>query len=192
MAGARWPGADPRPPDHPEPVWYPGSYQRGQPYQTVPGVDTRTRGMHGGNGRRRPPHRRRERWWGTRPGRAGVSLVAGCAAVGLIATLVAGTEPGTVLGAVIAVGTVAAALAVQPRAVHVMIPLPALAYLVAAAIAGLVHDRADAASRTALLTSAAQWYAGGFLATAAATAAAIVITAVRRPGASRGRRHRSP
>ena len=45
--------------------------------------------------------------------------------------------------------------------------------------------RAAGTSRAALLTSATQWYASGFVAIAAATAVAIAITAVRRAHARR-------
>jgi hypothetical protein len=179
MAAPGWPGADPRPPYHREPEPRPGSYRR-----------DRSR-AGGGRGRRESP-RRAARWWGTRPGRLGVSIVIFSAAVGMIGTIAARSEPGPVLGAFVAAGTVAAALAVRPRAVHVIIPVPALAYLVAASIAGMIHDRAADTSRTALLTSATQWFAGGFLAIVGATAAAIVITAVRRPRSRRGPGHRSP
>ena len=52
-------------------------------------------------------------------------------------------------------GTAAGALAVRPRAAYLLIPVPALAYLAAATVAGLVHDRA--ASSTALAISAARY-----------------------------------
>jgi hypothetical protein len=117
--------------------------------------------------------------WGTRPGRLGVFAVLGATVLGLVITLLAGTEPGVILGVFVAVGTVAAALAVRPGAVYLIFPVPALAYAVAAVIAGLVHDRGVDTSHTALAISAAQWIAGGFVAMTVATAAAVLIAGFR-------------
>ncbi len=113
------------------------------------------------------------------PGWFGVCLVAGTAALGALATAATGAGPGTALGVCVLLATLAAAFAVRPRAACLLIPVPALAYVVAAAVAGLARGHAAAVSRTALAVSAAQWAASGFLAMAAATAAAIAITAVR-------------
>jgi hypothetical protein len=114
--------------------------------------------------------------------------VIGSAAVGALVTAAAGSGPGLVLGLFVVAGTVAAALAVQPGAVYRIIPVPALSYLVAALLAGMVHDRANGTSSTALAVGAAQWIASGFLAMTAATILAIVITAARWPGRSPGPR----
>jgi len=100
-------------------------------------------------------------------------------AVGGAATVLAHREPGTMLGVFLIAATVAATLAVHPRAVRVIIPVPALAYLGAAVVAGLIHDRATDTSHTALTISAVQWVASGFLAMTAATVLAIAITAAR-------------
>ena len=126
--------------------------------------------------------------WGSRPGRLGVFLVIGCAALGMLATVLSRTEPGSVLGVFVVAGTVAAALAVRPRSAYLVIPVPALAYVVAATIAGLIHDRASDSSLTGLAVHAAQWIASGFLSMSAATLLAIAITAVRWPRSGRGRR----
>ena len=132
-----------------------------------------------GAGRPRPG--RAPRLWGSRPGRLGVFLVIGCAALGTLVTVVTRTEPGSVLGVLVVAGTAAAALAVRPRVVYVIIPVPALAYVVAASIAGFVHDRASDTSLTGLAVHAAQWIASGFLAMSVATLLAIAATAVRWP-----------
>jgi hypothetical protein len=116
-----------------------------------------------------------------------VFLVIGCAALGALITVVTRTEPGSVLGVLVVAGTAAAALAVRPRAVYVIMPVPALAYVVAASIAGFVHDRASDTSLTGLAVHAAQWIASGFLAMSIATLFAIAATAVRRPRSGRGR-----
>ena len=122
----------------------------------------------------RPHH-----WLGTHPGRMGIGLVIGGTSTGLLVTLLAGLGPGTVLGIFLLAGTVAGALAVRPRAVYLLIPVPPLAYVVAATLAGLVHDRAADSSHAALAISAARWMASGFLAMTTATLLAIVVTAVR-------------
>jgi hypothetical protein len=75
--------------------------------------------------------------------------------------------------------TLAAALAIQPGAVYRIIPVPALAYLVMASVAGLAGDRAAGTSHTALAVSAAQWIASGFLPMTVATLLAIAVTAIR-------------
>ena len=119
--------------------------------------------------------------WGSRPGRLGVFVVIGCAALGTLATVAAGAEPGPALGAAVVAGTAAGALAVRPRSVYVIIPVPALAYVVAATVAGLIHDRAGDTSLTALAVHAAQWIASGFVAMGIATLLAIAATALRWP-----------
>jgi hypothetical protein len=105
--------------------------------------------------------------------------VVGGAALGALITVLAGTGPGPVLGVSLVAATLAAALAIQPQAVYRIIPVPALAYLVAATVAGLAGDRAASTSHTALAVSAAQWIAGGFLPMTAATLLAIAVTAIR-------------
>jgi hypothetical protein len=169
-----------RPLRDPGPGLDPGSYRRapGVPGNGAPGLDTRDRGARGGRRRRAAPPRA-ARWWGTRSGQFGVLLLLGFAAVGAAVTIGRQSEPGVVLDGFVLAGTAVAALIVRPRAVHVIIPMPALAYLVAASVAGLIHDRAVDTSRTALIASATQWFASGFIAMAAATVLAIAITAAR-------------
>jgi hypothetical protein len=119
--------------------------------------------------------------WGTLPGRTGICIVVAGAALGAVITVVTGREPGLVLGILLVAGTITGALAVRPRAVYRIIPAPALAYVAAAAVAGLIHDRATDSSLTGLAVSAAQWIASGFIAMTVATLAAVAITAVRWP-----------
>ena len=113
------------------------------------------------------------------PGGAGVCVVIGAAALGALVTAVTGKEPGLLLGVFLVTGTVAASLAVLPRAAYLIIPAPALAYVAAAVIAGVIHDRSADTSRTALALSATQWIASGFVAMTAATGAAFVIAVAR-------------
>jgi hypothetical protein len=115
-------------------------------------------------------------------------VIIGAAALGAIITMLAGSEPGPVLGIFLVAGTVAAALAVQPRAVFLLIPIPALTYLIAGTAAGLIHDQATDTSRTTLALSAVQWIASGFIAMTAATVLAIAITIARGPWRRRGPR----
>jgi hypothetical protein len=158
------------------------------PYSDVPARPTVRRygpAARGQAPRRQPPPGRTPRWWGARPGRFGVFVVIGCAVLGALVTVSAGTEPGSVLGVFLVAGTVTAALAVRPGAVYVIIPVPGLAYVVAATMAGLIHDRASDTSLTGLVVHAAQWIASGFLAMSVATLLAIAVTAARRPGRGR-------
>jgi hypothetical protein len=147
--------------------------------------------MHTPTRHRPPPARNR---WGSLPARSGVWIIVLSAALGLTATVVANREPGDLLGVFLIAGTLLAAIAVRPKAVHMIIPAPALAFLTASVIAGLVHDRATDVTLTAVTVSGLQWIAGGFLAMTAATLLAIALTAARRLRA-RGpasRRRRGP
>lgn len=147
-----------------------GAYRySGQRDSTGPGKTTAGRPAPG-----RDPH-----WWGSRPGRLGVLLVIAGTLAGLLGTVLAGSEPGFVLGAGLIVGTVAGAVAVRPQASYLIIPVPALAYLAAAVLAGFIHDHALDTSRTALAVGLTQWVAGGFLAMVTATLLAIAIAAIR-------------
>jgi hypothetical protein len=101
------------------------------------------------------------------------------ALLGLVITLLAGREPGLILGIFIIVGTIVAALAVRPGATYLIFPVPAPAYAVAAVIAGLIHDHASDSSRTALLLNAGQWIAAGFIPMTVATALAVLVAGYR-------------
>ncbi len=108
-----------------------------------------------------------------------MSIVVGSAVLGAAYTVAAGSEPGFALGACLIAGTLIAGFAVRADAVYLIIPVPALAYVVAGTVAGFIHDRAADASRTALVASAVQWAAGGFRVMAAATVLVIVLAAGR-------------
>ena len=117
--------------------------------------------------------------WGALPSRRGIVLVISGAVIGTVITVLAGGEPGFVLGFFLVIGTLAAALAVEPRAIYRIIPAPALAYLAGAVIAGLIHDRAADTSRAGLAISAAQWAARGFVAMTIATVLVVLVGAIR-------------
>jgi len=118
-------------------------------------------------------------WRGSLRGGLAVCVIVGSAAIGAIATVVTRAEPGSALGLFVLFGTVAAALAVEPRAGRVIFPVPALAYVAAAIAAGIADDRTADSSKTGLLVGAAQWIASGFFVMVLATVLAVVFTAVR-------------
>ncbi len=118
--------------------------------------------------------------WGRHPAWAGVLMVLAAALLGAAFTVASHRDPGRALGIFIAGGTVAAGTSVRARSAYAIIPVPALAYAAAAAIAGLIHDHAVDTSRTALTLSAVQWLASGFPAMTAATALAVLIAIARR------------
>ncbi len=115
--------------------------------------------------------------WVSLRGALGIAIIAAAAMIGAIATVVTGRQPGTLLGAAVLAGTVAAALTIQPRAGRVIFPAPVLCYLIAALAAGVIYDHS--ADRTALAIDAAQWIASGFFLMALATLLAIVIVTAR-------------
>jgi hypothetical protein len=117
--------------------------------------------------------------WGALQGGLGVCIIVASAAVGTIATMVVRSMPGRLLGIFVVAGTVIAALAVRPRAGRMILPVPALSYLVAALISGVVYSRSADTSRTALAIGAAQWIANGFFAMVLATVLAVAITTAR-------------
>lgn len=128
---------------------------------------------------RRPPAAGTSPRWGNLPWVRGIVLVAGAAGLGALVTVLTRSDPGFFLGLLVVLGTAAACLAVSPRRAFLIIPAPALAYLAAAILAGLIHDRATDTSRTLLAINAARWVASGFLAMVAATALAVVIAGAR-------------
>ena len=140
----------------------------------------------GGPGRASPGRRRRRSsaagpsWrWGELSGGRGTLIVLAAAVLGTGVTVAMHHDPGYLLGGAVIAGTFVAALAVRREAVYQLIPVPALAYLVGALTAGLMHEQSAAPSRTGLAVSATQWVAGGFLTMAAATAVAAAITVIR-------------
>ncbi|HUC27564.1 MAG TPA: DUF6542 domain-containing protein [Streptosporangiaceae bacterium] len=117
--------------------------------------------------------------WGRYPAWAGVLTVLVAALLGAGFTVASHRDPGRALGIWVAAGTVAAGTSVRARSAYALIPVPALAYASAAAVAGLVHDRAVDITRTALTVSATQWIASGFDAMTAATALAALLALAR-------------
>src|ERR1039458_8193969 len=99
--------ADPRPPHGGVPGPYRGPHPRPR---------GRDPGARGETHRRGSPPGRTPRRWGALPGRSGVCIVIGGAALGAAATAATGSEPGFVLGLLVVAGTAAAAPALPPPA----------------------------------------------------------------------------
>jgi len=116
---------------------------------------------------------------GSLSGGLGVAIVAASTALGASATMLTGKEPGSVLGVFVIIGTLAAAVAVRPQAGRLILPVPALSYLVAAMVTGVIYDHSADVSKTALAINAAQWIANGFFAMLLATILAVALVTVR-------------
>jgi hypothetical protein len=181
-----------------------GAAPLGAPPLGAPRLGAGPRGTQEARRTQVPPRRGNPRQgglgqFGSLQGGLGVCLIVASTAIGAVATMVTGHAPGAILGFFVVIGTVVAALAVRPRAGRLIFPVPVLAYLVAALISGIIYDRAEDSSKTAVAIGAAQWIANGFVAMAIATAVAIVVIAVRwffwrrrRKGAGPARPSRRP
>ncbi len=99
--------------------------------------------------------------------------------VGIVATLVAGSEPGFLLSLFIIVGAVVATLGVRPGAVYLFFPLPAFAFFVGAVITGKVHDSSLTSSTTGLGVGFLQWIAFIFFPMCLATILVLLIGGAR-------------
>jgi hypothetical protein len=115
--------------------------------------------------------------WGEHDARFGVAFLAVFGVLGAIATMFEGGAPGALLGVFVVLGTVVACLAVRPRVTYLIIPAPALAYLVAALFAGVADEHL--ATRMMYELAAVQWIAKGFVAMVIATLCAIGIAGIR-------------
>jgi hypothetical protein len=115
------------------------------------------------------------RWLGRLPTWAALLVVGAAALVGAILTLMAGQEPGILLGVFVILGTVAAAFGIRRRVAYLVFPAPALAFFGAALITGLVHDRNLTSSTAGLGAGSLQWFAGIFFPMMVATILAVVI-----------------
>ena len=79
----------------------------------------------------------------------------------------------------IIVGACLAALCIRRKAVYVLIPLPALSYLVLAVVTGYIHDHSMGTSTTTLATDFTQWLSGGFTGIVLATILVLLIFGAR-------------
>src|SRR6185437_3114841 len=119
------------------------------------------------------------RWMGTLPTRGALFILIGAALIGVAGTILTGSEPGFLLGLLIVAGSVVAALGIRRHSVYLLIPLPALAFFVAAVATGAVHDSGLDSSGTALGVNFLQWIADVFFGMCAATILVVVISAGR-------------
>ncbi len=99
--------------------------------------------------------------------------------IGIIGTLVAGSEPGLLLSLFIIVGAVTATLAVRPGAVYLFFPLPAFAFFAGAVITGKIHDSTLSSSTAGLAAGFTQWIAAIFFPMCAATILVLLIGGAR-------------
>ncbi|MCW2936063.1 MAG: hypothetical protein JWM19_7025 [Actinomycetia bacterium] len=119
------------------------------------------------------------RWVGAWRERRAVLVLFGIALIGFVATIVIGHDPGFLIGALLVVGSVVAAIGAQRRAVHKLIPLPALCYLVTSTVAGMVNDWKYLNDSKELVTSFLTWIGGGFFGLVVATMLVVLITFIR-------------
>ena len=108
-----------------------------------------------------------------------LSIFFGAALIGAIGTVATHADPGFLLGFMIIVGAGIAALCIRRKAVYVLIPLPALTYLVLAVLTGYIHDRSLGTSTTALASDFTQWLSGGFTGICLATVLVLLIFGAR-------------
>ena len=118
-------------------------------------------------------------WVGRLPEKGAVLVFAGIVLLGTILTVVMGQDPGFLLGLFLVLGSVAATAAVRRGAAHKFVPLPALAYLVAATVAGMVHDSESLTSTRQFLLDFLIWIGGAFVAVTAATILVVLIALSR-------------
>jgi hypothetical protein len=111
--------------------------------------------------------------------RNGLLVVIAATVIGIIGTLVAGSEPGLLLSLFIIVGAVVATLGVRPGAVYLFFPLPAFAFFAGAVITGKIHDSTLSSSTAGLAAGFTQWIAGIFFPMCAATILVLLIGGAR-------------
>jgi len=87
-------------------------------------------------------------------------VLAAGAVLGVIFSVLANQEPGNLLGFFVIMGSIAAVLGIQRAKVYLLFPAPALAFFVAAVLAGKVHDAKLGSSTAATGVGFTQWVAG--------------------------------
>ena len=115
------------------------------------------------------------RWLGRMSTRTALLVLVAGTLLGIIVTLIAGQEPGDLLGLFIIVGTIAAALGIRRGKVYLLFPVPALAFFVAAVVTGKVHDAKLGSSTAGLGAGIAQWIAGIFFPAVVATILILLL-----------------
>lgn len=108
-----------------------------------------------------------------------VLVLTGTVLAGTILTIVMGQEPGFLLGLFLILGSVAATATVRRGGAHKFIPLPALAYLVAATLTGMAHDSGSLNSSRQFVLDFLTWIGGSFVAVTASTILVVLIALTR-------------
>jgi hypothetical protein len=153
-----------------------------------PASGAATRGTGAGPASKRPPVEAPRsgllatpalRWIGRLPVKGAVLLFTGTVVAGTILTVVMGQEPGFLLGLFLILGSVAATATVRRGGVHKFIPLPALAYLIAATFTGLAHDSGSLNSSRQFVVDFLTWIGGSFVAVCASTILVVLIALTR-------------
>ena len=119
------------------------------------------------------------RWLGTLSTRVAIYILFTAALLGVLGTLLTGSEPGKLLSYLLIIGSVLAAVGIRRRSLYLLIPLPALAFFVCAVITGAVKDSGIDTSKTELGLTFLQWIASVFFAMCAATILVLLIGAGR-------------
>ncbi len=119
------------------------------------------------------------RWLGTMSTLTAALVLAGATVTGVVVSLIAGLEPGNLLGFFVIVGSLAAVLGVRRGAVYLLFPMPALAFFAGAVVTGIIHDRELAASTAGLGAGFAQWVAGIFFPAVVATILVLLVGGTR-------------
>ena len=101
------------------------------------------------------------------------------ALLGVLGTLLTGSEPGKLLSYLLIIGSVLAAVGIRRRSLYLLIPLPALTFFICAVITGAVKDSSIDTSKTELGLTFLQWIASVFFAMCAATILVLLIGAGR-------------
>jgi hypothetical protein len=181
-------GRDPRgDPSGPRPEASPRAAPSFSPARSAAGTGA-TRGTGGSTASKRAPAEAPRSgllatpalsWVGRLPEKGAVLVFAGIMALGTILTVVMGQDPGFLLGLFLILGSVAATAAVRRGAAHKFIPLPALAYLVAATVTGMAHDPESLNSTRQFLLDFLTWIGGAFVAVTASTILVVLIALSR-------------
>ncbi|HEX6451831.1 MAG TPA: DUF6542 domain-containing protein [Trebonia sp.] len=116
---------------------------------------------------------------GRLPVKGALVIFFGIAVLGAIATLATNNDPGGLLGNLIVLGAVIAALGIRRQRMYVLIPLPALTYLVLAILTGAIHDNGTDTSTTQLGLNFLQWIGNGFFSLCAGTILVLLIFGAR-------------
>ncbi|MFC4906707.1 DUF6542 domain-containing protein [Actinomadura gamaensis] len=107
------------------------------------------------------------------------ALLGGVTLAGALVDGLGRGGPGLVLGVSLVAGSVLAVALVNVRRVRLVLPMPPIAYAVAAAVAGLLGDARSASGGVGLATAAGRWLSQGFVAMAAATLLVVAVAVVR-------------